>query len=143
TKLHEQRIGMPFLSTAFVSYSWVFLPPVVHSAVDLAELSALVAADAAKALATLRHGPEEPGRSLRVLDCEGPRFDPRWALLRDLARHELPIQSLRSLRRLRGWTDEGARDDAGIPPLSLQLRALATLMHDHCLGVAFQRVVEW
>eukprot|EP00439_Symbiodinium_sp_Y106_P052181 s753_g6.t6 len=134
---------MPFLSTAFVSYSWVFLPPIVHSAVDLAELSALVAADAAKALAALRHGPEEPGRSLRVLDCEGPRFDPRWALLRDLARHELPRQSLRSLRRLRGWTDEGARDDAGIPPLSLQLRALATLMHDHCLGVAFQRVVEW
>eukprot|EP00913_Durusdinium_trenchii_P001541 g1426.t2 len=99
-----------------------------------------------KELAVQVSGTEAKFTTLEHLDCEGPGFNELWKVLRDLARFELPSDSLRPLRQLRGWTDESSRadlGDAGIPAMSLTLKALAVMMHDECLNSAFQHVVEW
>eukprot|EP00435_Cladocopium_sp_Y103_P033574 s20_g8.t1 len=93
--------------------------------------------------------------SLQHLDCEGLGFDERWKLLRAdsglitrsnlfmISWLEFPTESLDALRRLRGWIGETASSDASIPSMSLTLRALAIMMHDHCLPAAFQHVLDW
>ncbi|CAK9031213.1 unnamed protein product [Durusdinium trenchii] len=98
-----------------------------------------------KELAVQVSGTEAKFTTLEHLDCEGPGFNELWKVLRYLVMFELPSDSLRPLRQLRGWTDESSRadlGDAGIPAMSLTLKALAVMMHDECLNSAFQHVVE-